>query len=81
MEYEKLRRDHIRKGHIKGNLPKPICERYKNRNYSTCEICGVTQICAKKVKWHFRSSNRIHQSKYVLESTYKEGRGHIQDSI
>ena len=49
--FEEIRRNLIQGGLIKEELGETICKP-RVGNYSTCEICGVTQICTFKVKYH-----------------------------
>ena len=46
---EIIRQHLISKGLLKSNQEKRICEPYSGRNFSRCDYCGVTQLCAVKV--------------------------------
>ena len=48
--YEETRRSLIVQGLMKGELGEQVCLKTVGRNYTNCDLCGVTQICTKKVK-------------------------------
>ena len=65
--FEENRRSLIIEGLMKGELGDQVCVKTVGRNYTNCDLCGVTQICTKKVKKNFKFLCKIYVSHFRIQ--------------
>ena len=47
--FEDTYKNLIKQGLLNGNIKENVCEVMPKRNSTTCDVCGVTQMCSLKV--------------------------------
>ena len=65
--YEENRRSLIIQGLMKGELGDQVCVKTVGRNHTNCDMCGVTQICTKKVKENVKVLSKTYVNHFRIQ--------------